>query len=126
MTTKYDPGLEAHIPDLEVVRLRGEVAALKARVAEMEAVLVENGLEEAKPKPISTEERIAREQLEKIGELSAKGVPMMLEDVKIYEVLVKCLLAIQGKAMPEPKKGKKKEVKVEVAELLRIVTEDKN
>lgn len=113
---------ELILPDLEVLRLRGEVAALKAQLAHANSVLDENDLSESKPKEVSPEEKIALEQIDILSQLSAKGMPFQMEDTKQFEILVKTLLAIRGKTAPvEEKKAKKKGTPPKVADLLAIV-----
>jgi hypothetical protein len=115
MTVKYDP------PDLEVLRLRSEIASLKQQLAEAQTILEENDLAEAKPKVISSEEKICLEQIELLAQLSAKGIPFENNDVKNLEILVKTLLAIRNKVPVVEEGKKKKEPKASVAELLSIV-----
>lgn len=124
MVTNYDdPEMEAKLPDLEVLRLRTEVATLKKQLEEVNQILVENDLAEAKPKAISSEERVCLEQIELLAQLSGKGMPYATEDFKNLEIVVKTLLAIRGKSAPassEDKKPKKKE-QASIADLLSIV-----
>ena len=123
--TKYVPDLieqEKILPDFEVVRLRGEVAALKRQLDEANSVLEENGLTEAKPKEVTPHEKICHQQIAKLAELSNKGLPFAIEDIKSLEILVKTLLAIQGKSVPvDEKKPLKKKDAPKVADLLAIV-----
>jgi hypothetical protein len=124
MTVKYDPDLESKLPDLEVLRLRQEVAELKRQLELAQAVLEENGLADSKPKDISTEEKICLKQIELLGQVSEKGLPFATEDFKNLETVVKTLLSIRGKPIPEEKKSKKKkEEEPDIAKLLSIVTE---
>jgi hypothetical protein len=74
----------------------------------------------------SNEEIIAITQIGKLKDLSDKGVPFTIEEVKIYEILVKTLLAIRGKIpVEEKKKGKGKNHKVDVSGLMAIVGDKK-
>jgi predicted acyltransferase (DUF342 family) len=119
---KYLIDLEQKLPDLEVLRLRSEVAALKKQLDEANKVLEENDLAESKPKAISSEEKICIEQIELLSQLSAKGMPFQMEDTKQLEILVKTLLAIRGKApVVEENSKKKKKEPTKVADLLAIV-----
>lgn len=119
---KYLFDLEQKLPDLEVLRLRSEVATLKKQLDEANKVLEENDLAESKPKAISSEETICIEQIELLSQLSAKGMPFQMEDIKSLEILVKTLLAIRGKTpMVEDSSKKKKKEPTKVADLLAIV-----
>lgn len=113
MSTPYD-----ELPDLEVVSLRRLVKELEAKLAQAQAVLRENDLLDATNAPVSDEESVAVKQIALIKELSDKGIPLQLEDIKQFEILVKTLLAIRGKSIPEEKK--KKEEKPDIAKLLKI------
>lgn len=124
--TKYLADLEDKLPDLEVVRLRQENAALRKQLEIAQEVLKENGLEEIVPTPMTVHERICHQQISKLAELSDKGLPFVIEDIKSLEILVKTLLAIQGKIIPaEDKKKSKKKTEVQVADLLAIVRDSK-
>lgn len=126
MTTKYDPDLEAKLPDLGVLRLRLEVAELKKQLEMAQTVLKENGLDEVGPKPIEPAELICITQIDLLKQLSDKGMPFAAEDVKNLETLVKTLLAIRGKALPIVEEKKKKpEPKQDVAKLLSIAGDKK-
>lgn len=114
MNTPYDD-----FPDLEVVSLRKQVKELESKLAQAQAVLRENDLLDAKSAIISDEEVIVTAQIAKLRELSDKNIPFQIEDVKVLEILVKCLLAIRGKTVVE-EKPKKKEAKPDVSKLLRI------
>lgn len=107
-----------NFPDLEVVDLRRKIQELEQKLSNAEAVLRENDLLDAKSF-VSNEEAVAIKQIALIKELSDKGVPLQLEDIKQFEILVKVLLAIRGKAIPE-EKTKKKEDKPDIAKLLSI------
>lgn len=116
----------SEFPDLEVVSLRRRVQELELQLAQAQAVLRENDLLDAKAAPISDEEAIALKQISQLKELSDKGIPLQLEDIKVFEILVKCLLAIRGKApVDDGTKKKKKEEKPDIAKLLKIAG-DKN
>lgn len=111
---KYDD----NFPDLEVLSLRKKVQELEQKLNQAQAVLRENDLLDAKTN-ISDEEAIAIKQIAQIKELSDKGIPLQLEDIKTFEILVKTLLAIRGKSIPA-EKPKKKEEKPDIAKLLSI------
>lgn len=123
MTVKYDADLEQAIPDLEVVRLRAEVAELQSRLNEANAILEENGLADAKPKEVTPAEKVCHQQIAILAQISDRGLPLTNEDIRNLDILVKALLAIQGKS-PVPSdssKKKKKQDEVKVADLLAIV-----
>ena len=105
-------------PDLEVLSLRRKVQELEAKLEQAQAVLREHDLLDAKAN-ISDEEAICVAQIAKYRELSDKKIPFQMEDTKNFEILVKCLLAIRGKTITEPK-SKKKEDKPDIAKLLKI------
>ena len=112
-------------PDLEIIELRKRVRELEASLAEAKAVLRDNGLEEAKS-VVSDEEAVCIRQIAKYKELSDKNVPFQPDDVKMFETLVKTLLAIRGKVIaPVQEKKKKKEEKPELEKLLSIVGDKK-
>lgn len=124
MSTKYDADVtdkELLLPDLEVLRLRTEIAELRVKLADAQRILAENDLLDEMPKQIAQEERIALQQIDILAQLSDKGMPFANEDVKNFEVLVKTLLAIRGRSMPEEKEKKKKGTAPKVAELINIV-----
>lgn len=125
---KYSPDLadkdpqESLLPDLEIVRLRTEIAGLKKQLEIAQQILKENGLEEVGPTVVSDEEQICVKQIGILKQLSDKGLPFANEDVKNLEILVKTLLAIRGKAPVEAeKKTPKKKGAPSVADLLSIV-----
>ena len=62
-------------------------------------------------------------EIHKLKIASDNGI-LTLEDVKVFDLLVKNLLAIRGKVAPETKGDKKRGVKT-VAELLSIVGDKK-
>ena len=108
------------IEDLEILKLRKELMELKAKLTEYESILNENGLL-GKVTTETDEIRICRQQIAKLAEISDKGIPMQLEDIKVLEILVKTLQIAKGKAPVETKeKPKKKEDKPDVAKLLKI------
>lgn len=123
--TKYIADLEEKeklLPDLEVVRLRQENAALRKQLEVAQEVLKENGLEEVLPKEVEPAELICIKQIGLLQQLSDKGLPFATEDVKNLETLVKTLLAIRGKQVPSEEKAKpKKKQEAKVADLLAIV-----
>lgn len=107
-------------PDLEVIELRKRLRELEQKLAQAQAVLRENDLLDAKSH-ISDEEQVCIDQIAKYRELSDKKIPFQPDDVKMFEILVKTLLAIRGKSIaPAAEKKKKKEEKVDVAKLLKI------
>ncbi len=108
----------AEFPDLEVVDLRKQVKELESKLAQAQSILREHDLLDAKSHT-SAEEEICIAQISKYKELSDKNIPFQLEDVKTFEILVKCLLAIRGKSIPT-EKPKKKENPIDVARLLQI------
>lgn len=110
--TPYD-----EIPDLEIVTLRKRIQELESRLSQAQAVLRENDLLDEKSY-VSAEEGICISQIAKYEELDQKNIPFQLEDVKTFEILVKCLLAIRGKSAPV--EAKKKETKVDIQNLLKI------
>lgn len=107
-------------PDLEIIELRKRVRELEQQLAQAQAVLRENGLEEAKS-IVSDEESILIRQIAKFKELSDKNIPFQNDDYKNLDILIKALLAIRGKQIvPVTEKKKKKEEKPDVAKLLAI------
>lgn len=122
---KYDADLEKAIPDLEVLRLRQEVAQLKNQLEAAKKILEENGLEDVSPKLVSDEEIICLKQIELLRVLSDKGLPFTQEEVKNLETLVKTLQMARGKAPIVEEKKKKKETKPDIAKLLSIAGEKK-
>ncbi len=115
MKTPYD-----EIPDLEVVSLRKRVQELEKKLGQAQAVLRDNDLLDEQLTHISDEEVIVIAQIAKLRELSDKDIPFQLEDVKVLEILVKCLLSIRGKSVPVEGGKKKKSENVDVAKLLKI------
>lgn len=110
------------VADLEVLELRKKVKELEQKLSQYERQLKEAGLLE-KASTISAEESICIAQIDKLKELSDKGVPFQTEDVKNLEVLVKTLQLARGKAPVEEKKAKKKEDKPDIGKLLKIAEE---
>jgi hypothetical protein len=105
------------LDSIELERLKKKVAELEMELAKARSVLADNDLED-EVSVISDEEAICVSEIHKLRVASDNGI-LTLEDVKILDLLVKNLLAIRGKAMPE-EKAKKKGTK-SVAELLSIV-----
>lgn len=123
--TKYTADLEKELPDLEVLKLRKENAELKLKLEQAHEVLKENGIEEVIPKVLSDEEEICIKQISILKQLSDKGLPFAIEDVKNLEILVRTLLAIRGKVpIEDSSKNKKKKESHKVADLLAIVKQD--
>lgn len=110
------------ITELDKESLKKRIIELEATIRHYETILEENDLLDS-PKKISTEEYICISEIEKLKIVSDKGA-LMLEDVKVLDLLVKNLLAIRGKIAPEPK-NKKKSGPTPVAELLKIVEKSK-
>jgi hypothetical protein len=108
-------------PEIEVERLKKRIAELEIALAKANSVLEDNDLSE-EPAKVSDEEVICVSEIHKLRVASDNGI-LTLEDVKILDLLVKNLLAIRGKSVPE-EKPKKKGTK-SVAELLSIVKEKK-
>lgn len=105
--------------DLELLRTRKELLELKSKVANYEEILKENDLLDAVP-TTSDMELISVRELSRFNELSAKNIPLTLEDIKVIDILHKNLLLARGKAVaPEAKKTKKEE-KADVATLLKL------
>lgn len=123
--TKYLADLEEReklLPDLEVVRLRHENAALRKQLEIAHDILKENGLEEVLPKEVEPAELICIKQIGLLQQISDKGLPFATEDVKNLETFVKTLLSIRGKSLPAEEKPKKKQKEpAKVADLLAIV-----
>lgn len=111
------------IEDLEILKLRKELQELKAKYAEAEQILKDNGLLD-KVSTESDEIRVCKTQIAKLAEISDKGIPFQLEDIKVLEILVKTLMLAKGKLPVETKeKPKKKEEKPDIAKLLSIAGE---
>ena len=109
----------AESEDLALLRARKEITELKAKLAVYEDILKENDLLDSAP-AVSDEQRICLDQISKMKEISDKG-PLMIEDIKALEILVKTLTLARGKAMPEIKEKKgKKDSTTDVATLLKI------
>lgn len=116
------PSKEELLPDLEVVRLRQENAALRKQLEVAQDVLRENGLEDVLPQQVEPAELICIKQIGLLQQLSDKGLPFATEDVRNLEILVKTLLTIRGKASVEAKETKsKKKPDAKIADLLAIV-----
>ena len=110
------------LDSLEIERLKKRVSELEIELAKAQAVLKENDLIED-ISVVSEEEAICVNEIHKLKLASDSGI-LTLEDVKILDLLVKNLLAIRGKVIPEQKTNKKKGAK-SVAELLSIVKSEK-
>jgi hypothetical protein len=89
------------------------------QIEKYKALLKENDVDLEEQPSISNEELICVAEIAKLKEMSDKG-GLMIEDVKILEILVKTLLSVRGKA-PEPEK--KKAGARTVGELLSIVNQ---
>lgn len=108
--------------DLELLRARKELLELKAKVDKYEQILKENDLLDSVPTQ-SDVEVLCRREIARLNELSAKNIPLSLEDVKIFDVYVKNLFLSQGKVVPvekSEKKGKGVPKPDEVAKLLQL------
>lgn len=107
-------------PDLELERLKKELAECKAKVQKYERILQEHELMDAVPS-ITVAEEICLSQLEKYNDACKKGAVLTLEETKIVDFMVKNLLLARGKQVPvEDKRKKKKEEPVDIAKLLQI------
>jgi hypothetical protein len=104
------------IDNMELSRLKKKVAELEIELAKAQEVLKDNDLMDEVAK-ISDTEAICTNEIAKLRIASDNGI-LTFEDVKILDLLVKNLLAIQGKA---PEEKNKKKGKASVAELLSIV-----
>jgi hypothetical protein len=118
MSDEKFPELE----DLEVLRLRKELLELKVKLQTYEKMLKDNGLLD-KLTQMSDGEIVCHAQIAKLKELSDKGVPFQIEEVKQLEILVKTLQIAQGKApVVEEKKKKEKPSAEKVAQLLQLAS----
>ena len=99
--------------------LKRKLIELEAKVAHYENILEENDLLDT-PKTVSKEEYICLKEIEKLKQVSDKGA-FTLEDTKVFDLLVKNLLAIRGKAPVEKESKKGKRGPMPVADLLKIV-----
>lgn len=115
------PEISGQLDDLENIKLRKEILELKTRLQSYERLLKDNGLL-GKLTSISDEESILVNQIAKLKEVDDKGIPFLLEDVKVLEILVKTLQIARGKAPVVIEKPKKQE-KVDVATLLKLAGE---
>jgi hypothetical protein len=111
------------LSDLAETKLRKENLELRTKLQTYEKLLQENGLLE-RLSQISDSETICHQQIGKLRELSDKGIPFQLEEIKQLEILVKTLLMAQGKA-PVVEAPKKKTEKANVATLLQIAEKSK-
>jgi hypothetical protein len=106
------------LDSLEIEKLKKQVRELQLQISKYKALLQENEIDAEESNTISNEELICVAEIAKLKEISDKS-GLMIEDVKILDILVKTLLSIRGKA-PEPEKKQKKGVK-SIGELLSIV-----
>lgn len=112
-------------PDLkddELLQLKNKIYELESKIKKYEEILEENDLLD-QPKTLSNEELICIAEIDKLKKISDKGA-LMLEDVKVLDLLVKNLLAIRGKSAPVEEK-KKKSGPTPVADLLKIIETSK-
>jgi hypothetical protein len=107
------------LDNLELEKLKKQVRELSLQIEKYKALLKENDVDLEEQPSISNEELICVAEIAKLKEMSDKG-GLMIEDVKILEILVKTLLSVRGKA-PEPEK--KKAGARTVGELLSIVNQ---
>jgi hypothetical protein len=110
------------VASAEVERLKKKVAELEMELAKARSVLKDNDLLE-KASQVSDEEVVCVNEIHKLKIASDNGI-LTLEDVKVFDLLVKNLLAIRGKPFLEEKKATKRGTK-SVAELLSIVDSKK-
>ena len=111
------------LSEIEVADLKKKIFELEAKVKKYEEILEDNDLLE-EPKTLSIEELICLNEIDKLKIVSDKGC-FTLEDTKIFDLLVKNLLAIRGKAPVKEDNKKKVKGPVQVADLLKIVNGDK-
>lgn len=109
------------LDSIEITKLKKKISELEIELSKAQEILKENDLLD-EVKLVSDTEAICNAEIAKLRIASENGI-LTLEDVKILDLLVKNLLAIKGKAVPE-EKGKKRGVKP-VAELLSIVEKAK-
>lgn len=110
-------------PDLELERLKKELAELKAKVERYEGVLKEHDLLDAIP-TISDAELICTNQIAKYRKAVEAGAVLTIEEMKILDLLVKNLLLARGKSIPDVKEKKvKKEEKPDIGKLLALAGE---
>lgn len=107
------------LDSLELSSLRKKLLELKSKIDKYESVLKENDLLDSVP-TASDAELICVRELQRYNELSAKNIPLSMEDVKIIDLLNKNLLLCKGKVPVVVEKKTKKEEKQDVATLLKI------
>jgi len=112
----------SELDSLEIKQLKKKIADLEVELAKAQSILKENDLLE-KASQVSDEEVVCVNEIHKLRIASDNGI-LTLEDVKVFDLLVKNLLAIRGKPFLEEKKATKKGTK-SVAELLSIVDSKK-
>lgn len=105
-------------PDLELERLKRDLAECKAKLEKYEVILKDNDLLESIPE-ISDTEFVCRNQIAKYRLAVEKGAILELNEVKVLDLLVKNLLLAQGKAAPVAEK-KKEEGKADIGKLLAL------
>jgi hypothetical protein len=110
------------LDSLEISKLKKRISELEIELTKAQEVLKENDLLD-EVSQVSDTEAICTNEIAKLKVASDNGI-LTLEDVKILDLLVKNLLAIKGKSVPEEKGKGKKGVKP-VAELLSIVEKAK-
>lgn len=108
------------LDNLEIESLKKNLRDLNLQLAKYKALLQENEIDIEESPTMSNEELICISEIAKLKDISDKA-GLMIEDVKILEILVKTLLSIRGKS-PEPEKKIKKGAK-SVGELLSIVAQ---
>jgi hypothetical protein len=106
------------LDNLEIQKLKKKVADLELELTKARTILEENDLLDDIPE-ISDTEALCINEIHKLRLASDSGI-LTLEDVKILDILVKNLMVVRGKSVPDDKSGKKKGAK-SVAELLSIV-----
>jgi len=112
------------IQAMEIVKLKKQVIDLEIKLKNYETILKENDLiDEIDFSNVNTVEVICVSEINKLKEISDKG-GLLPDDVKMLDLLHKNLLLARGKEPEKASKGKKKD-KVDVGELLSIVTGDK-
>ena len=107
------------IDQLELERVKRELAEAKSRIEKYEQILQEHDLLEVVPS-VSDSEIICINQIEKYRKACQDGAVLTLEEVKIVEIMIRSLILVRGKSIPEDKKKGKKEEKIDVAKLLQI------
>lgn len=106
--------------DIVETKLRKENLELRTKLQAYEKLLQENGLLE-RLSQLSDSEIVCHQQIAKLKEISDKGIPFQIEDIKSLEILVKTLHVAQGKTpIVEMKKPKQNGSPEHVANLLQI------